>query len=205
VAVVGQPVTFTATVTPASPGQGTPTGLVFFVEDNSVLLGESSLNAAGTATLTTSSLTFGFHTVFAEYVPASTFQGSTSSTIEEFITRAGTEPIFTVVPVRNRHGKVFAVDLVTQVDVISPGSGVPTGSVTYHINGRATSLTVPVTNGIAVLTLSPQRLTNRIVYARYNSDANFIASASSSQLISRKSLLTASKSQKRVEVKPHGR
>jgi hypothetical protein len=74
----GQPVTFTATVTPAS-GAGTPTGTVTF-SDSGTQLGTATLGASGTATFTTTSpLPAGAHTITASYGGDSGFAGSTGS------------------------------------------------------------------------------------------------------------------------------
>jgi Bacterial Ig-like domain (group 3)/Beta-propeller repeat len=62
-APLGQPVTFTATVNPASPGAGTPTGTVTFMDGNTVLGTVALVN--GKATFTTSTLTQGKHTITA--------------------------------------------------------------------------------------------------------------------------------------------
>ena len=53
--VHGQSVTFTATVKAASPGSGTPTGKVTFLDGGNPI-GTATLNGSGVATLATSSL-----------------------------------------------------------------------------------------------------------------------------------------------------
>ena len=69
----GQAVTFTATVTSSA---GTPTGSVQF-KDNGTNLGPAvTLNASGVATVSTSLLTVGTHTITAEYGGATTFGAS---------------------------------------------------------------------------------------------------------------------------------
>ncbi|HEU4934527.1 MAG TPA: FG-GAP-like repeat-containing protein [Pyrinomonadaceae bacterium] len=71
-----QSVTFTATVT---SGGGTPTGSVQF-KDNGTNLGTAvSLNGSGVATVSTSSLSAGTHTITAEYGGAATFDPSTGT------------------------------------------------------------------------------------------------------------------------------
>jgi hypothetical protein len=67
----GQPVTFTTTVT-ASVGSGrVPTGRVSF-EDGTTLLGSAAL-VNGQASLTTSALSLGQHTIYAHYTGSSAF------------------------------------------------------------------------------------------------------------------------------------
>jgi uncharacterized repeat protein (TIGR01451 family) len=78
--IVGQPVTFTATV--ASSG-GMPTGSVAFKDGGTIIAGCSAktLNAAGQATCSTSSLTVGSHTTTAEYSGSAKFDPSTGTLI----------------------------------------------------------------------------------------------------------------------------
>jgi hypothetical protein len=64
--LVGDLVTFTATVRVRPPGAGTPTGRVRF-EEGGNLLEESNLNAAGQAFFTTESLSPGPHQITARY------------------------------------------------------------------------------------------------------------------------------------------
>ena len=73
---VGQPVTFTATV---SGTGGTPTGTVNFL-DGGAAIGNATL-AGGVATLTTSVLTQGSHSITATYAGAGIFTASTSAAL----------------------------------------------------------------------------------------------------------------------------
>lgn len=78
---VGQTVTFTATVTGASP-----TGTVTF-RDGATVLGTSPLSG-GTATLTTSSLTLGSHSITAEYGGDANNAASTSAALIQVVSTA---------------------------------------------------------------------------------------------------------------------
>jgi autotransporter-associated beta strand protein len=186
--VIGQPVTFTATVTPAVPGIGTPTGTVLFVVDNTQAYEEPLNTSTGQATLTISTIGNGFHSVVAVYSGDDVFQSSTSSTLNQFVSLAGTTPVLTVVPVVNRHGKVLNFDLVLTVTPTAPAGGTPSGSATFYINGRASTATVAVTDGIAVLRRLRQRLVNQYVFARYNGSLQYLASATSNMYISNRRL-----------------
>lgn len=77
---VGATVTFTAKVTPVSPGT-TPTGTVAFIDLNGSSLGSSTLDATGTATLSTASLSAGNHLVFAVYAGDSLYAGNESGNV----------------------------------------------------------------------------------------------------------------------------
>jgi hypothetical protein len=83
VATVGQPVTFTATVT-ANTGAAIPTGQVIFV-DQSTIIGNVPLDATGHARLTTTTLTVGLHRIRAIYAGGGEFVGSTSPRLLEVI------------------------------------------------------------------------------------------------------------------------
>ena len=84
---VGATLTLTATVAPAA-GSGTPTGQVTFTDGASTVIGTATLSS-GKATLTTSTLALGGHTVTAVYAGDSTYAPSTSS---------GTTVVITPVP-----------------------------------------------------------------------------------------------------------
>ncbi|MHB8728224.1 MAG: DUF7948 domain-containing protein [Sulfuricaulis sp.] len=79
----GQPVTLAATVT---AGTGTPTGSVTFYDGNSTL-GTVAL-ATGAASLTTSMLTIGVHSILASYGGDATYVPSTSASVSVTVTAA---------------------------------------------------------------------------------------------------------------------
>lgn len=71
-------ITFTATII----ASGTPTGIVTFF-DGATSIGSSALNGSGIATITTSALTPGLHTITATYSGDMTFNTSTSSPLTQ--------------------------------------------------------------------------------------------------------------------------
>ncbi|HEY6348885.1 MAG TPA: Ig-like domain-containing protein [Candidatus Angelobacter sp.] len=76
----GQMVTFTATVVANSPGTAVPTGTVTFKNGTSTL-GTKTLNSSGKATLSTSGLSRGSHSITVVYGGSSSFSGSTSAVL----------------------------------------------------------------------------------------------------------------------------
>ena len=89
--VFGQSVTFTATVTVAAPGTGTPTGTVTF-KDGATVLGTGTLNTSGVAMLTVPStsplipsLVVGTHNITASYGGDTNGLTSTSSALTETV------------------------------------------------------------------------------------------------------------------------
>src|ERR1051326_7269469 len=73
------PVSFTATVSAVAPGSGIPTGTVQFKDGAANLGTAQTLNASGQATLTTSSLAAGTHSITALYNGSTSFNTSTSA------------------------------------------------------------------------------------------------------------------------------
>src|SRR5262249_12050907 len=80
----GQAVTFTATVTANAPGTAIPTGTVTFKDKNKTL-GTATLDAAGHAAFTTSTLNHGTHPTTAVYGGSSGFLTSTSASLSQTV------------------------------------------------------------------------------------------------------------------------
>lgn len=74
----GSNVTFTAAFTAVAPGAGTPTGAVQFIV-NGVAYGSPAVLNNGAATLSTSSLAHGYHTIAAAYAGNTNFFGQTNA------------------------------------------------------------------------------------------------------------------------------
>ena len=79
----GESVTFTATVGPMQ-GAGTPTGTVTF-SDGGTSIGSSTLNGSGVATLTTSTLSVGTHSITASYGGDAIFPPSASPVLSQLV------------------------------------------------------------------------------------------------------------------------
>ncbi len=189
--VFGQPVTFTATVTPQQSGLGTPAGTVQFVIDGTNFGGAVSLSATGSATSgTISTLSFGPHTVTATYTPAanSVYQTSTGS-LTQTVNQDGTATLIMSSPNPSAFGQT--VTITVTVAASAPGSGTPTGSVAFMIdNMPATVLTL--VGGSATTSTSSLTVGNHTFTANYSGDANFTASmASAMQMVSQATTSTA--------------
>ncbi len=94
---LGQSVTFTATLSAVSPGTGNPTGNVGFYDGASAAtcsaLGSSTLLGAqaasgGSASLSTSALSVGSHTILACYAGDSNFNGNSGASVSQTVTKA---------------------------------------------------------------------------------------------------------------------
>ena len=173
-AVVGQDVTFTATLGVVAPGTGTPTGGVMFL-NGAVALGTVTPDATGVATLTRSALTLGPHAITARYVGDTGFDAVTSSALTVTIVKAST--VTTVTGSANPAAWHQPVTLTAAVSVVAPGSGTPTGLVTFF-NGPATLGTAALIAGHAALTTSALTVGDHTITASYAGAATFNGSVS---------------------------
>ncbi len=89
-----QTVTFTVSVTPVAPGAGSPTGTVTFLDAAGSPTGTASVNS-GVATLATSTLSAGSHTISASYGGDANFAASASAGFTQVI--ATLQPLSIVV------------------------------------------------------------------------------------------------------------
>ncbi len=171
-AVFGQTVSFTATV--ASSGAGTLTGTVNFM-DGATSLGTATLNASGVATFSTTSLSVASHLITGVYSGDANFISSTSPTFSEVVNKASTTARLSSSSNPATVGQ--AVSFTVIVASTLPGSGAPTGTVQFLIDGANFGSPVTLTNGGAT---SPSTASlaagNHTVTAFYAGDNNFTTS-----------------------------
>ncbi|WP_030417352.1 Ig-like domain-containing protein, partial [Streptomyces sp. NRRL S-1448] len=130
--VVGQSVTFTATVAPVSPGAGTPTGTVTFLVTNGVTtVSLTGTLSGGTVSVSTNGLvTAGTYSVTATYSGDGNFTGSVG-TDTQTVGVSSTTTTVTTSPDPSVFGQ--PVTLTATVAPVSPGAGTPTGTVTFVV------------------------------------------------------------------------
>jgi len=119
----GQGVTFTATVTPQTPGA--PTGTVTF-SDGSLQLGQATISN-GTASLTTSGFAIGSHSITAAYSGDSHYSASASSVLTQVVANASTTTTLAAAPNPANIGQSVAFTAT----VTPATSGVATGTVSF--------------------------------------------------------------------------
>jgi hypothetical protein len=158
----GQSVLFTATVSPAS-GSGTPAGTVTFL-DGTTALGSSALNTSGIATLSTSNLSVGGHSITARYNGSTAYSGSTSPVVAQTVNTASTTT--TVKSSRNPSGRG---QTVTFTATVSPSRA--TGTVTF-LDGTTVLGSKTLTNGTASLATSSLSVGSHSITAQYSGDGN---------------------------------
>ncbi len=165
---LGQPVTFTATVT-ATTGPTPPTGNVVF-SDGATVLGTVALASNGKASLTTSVLTSGSHVVTAAYAGDSA-HGASSASLTQTVQRLRSST-----SLRSSDNTSTAGEAVTFTATVSGPGGVPTGSVTFS-DGATVLGTVPLTGGRASLTTAALSAGHHDITASYSGDATYAASS----------------------------
>jgi subtilase family serine protease len=172
----GTAATFTATVTPSSA-----TKTVTFL-DGTTPLGFATLSS-GTAAFTTSTLTAGMHSITGLYSGDSTNASSKSAAVSQTINQANSKTTLSLNPaVVNVGGSVAMAVTVTPAS----GSGTPTGSVDFFVDGLPIRQpAAKLSNGAATFNYTASAVTagNHSITADYLGDTNFSPSFSSGQTL----------------------
>src|SRR5262249_35189187 len=124
----GQPVTFTATVSPST--SGTPTGTVQFKIDGSNFGSPITLSGGTASSGSISSLSVTSHSITAVSSGTSISPPSPSPPQPQPVTRPATSP--SVGPSLNPSAFGQSVTSPATVTAPSPGAGVPTGTVPFR-------------------------------------------------------------------------
>ncbi len=133
-----QPITFTAIVSSAPAGGGTPTGMVTF-RDGETIIGQVPLNSSGVASITTSNLIPGAHSISAFYATDTLF-GYSSATLGQTV-QNGTST--TVNSSANPSSFGQQVTFTANVRASNSAPGTPSGAVTFR-DGATVLATVPL-------------------------------------------------------------
>jgi len=172
---LGQPVTFTATVTPVGPPL--PTGTVAFTSTGTTITGCSAvpLSASRTAACTTESLTVGTDTVKASYSGDSNFTNS-SGTVTQTVNKAAS----TTTVVSSKNPSTLGQPVTFTATVTPVGPPLPTGTVAFTSTG--TNLTgcsaVPLSasrTAACTTTILPKGTDT--VKAAYSGNSNYTSSS----------------------------
>jgi hypothetical protein len=113
-------------------------------------LGSANLSG-GTATFTTVGLTQGPYSITAVYGGDANFVGSTSAALTQVVNKISTTTVVNASSNPSVHGQ--SVLLTATVTAVSPGTGIPTGTVTFK-NGMTTLGTGTLSSGVATCTTS---------------------------------------------------
>jgi len=170
----GQGVTFTATLAAVSPGAGTPTGTVTFM-DNGSSIGTAVLSG-GIATFTTTTLPIGSNSITAVYGGDANFSTSTSSAMTQTVTQSSTTTKLTkntTAPITSGQSVTFTATLAA----VSPGGGTPTGTVTFMDNGSSIG-TATLSDGVAMLITTTLPVGSNSITAVYGGSTDYGTSTS---------------------------
>lgn len=177
--VVGQSFTLTATVTANAPGAGTPTGNVTFFQSGSILFGgPQTLDSKGQASVIASSAVAGSNSITATYNGDGNFLTGNSAPVALTIGKDATTTTVTASPNPGVAGQ--SIKLTAAVVANAPGSGIPTGTVTFF-SGTTTLFGGPQpldsSGKFSANLVTPAAGSNSIT-ATYNGDSNYLASTS---------------------------
>ena len=174
----GQSVTFTATVSGVA---GTATGTVTF-KDGSTTLGTGTLDSNGQATLMTSALSVGSHSVTAEYGGDSTYNVSTSSALTQTVSKMSTSTVLASSLNPAVYGQ--SITLTATVSsanlpshVFTRNISAPSGTVSFYKDGTLFG-TATLNAGTATLTTSVLTPGSYSFTATYAGDSMFVTSTS---------------------------
>ena len=144
--------TFTATISVVAPGAGTPGGTVTFLDGGNPI--GSGVLAGGIATLSTSSLAVGNHTITTTYPGDGNFNGGSGalSGNPQVVKKAPTTTALTTSLNPSRFGQ--SVIFTATVAPTPPGTGTPTGTVTFLDGGASIGSGTLDGSGVATLTSS---------------------------------------------------
>jgi hypothetical protein len=191
-AFFGQPVVITAKLKALPPGTGMPAdGETVNFYDGSTFLITATLTG-GTATLSTSSLSIGTHTITVTYAGDAVFLANTGG-FSQSVIRANTTTSVHTSLTPSVYGQT--VTFTAAVAAKAPGAGTPTGNVKFY-NGAVLpanllgSGTLDGTGTATFSTGSLSALTHTII-AVYQGDTNYATSqANVSQVVSKDSTTT---------------
>lgn len=174
----GQPVNFTATVSPVSASAVTPTGGQVTFKDGSNTLGTVAVDSNGKASFSTTTLTVGSHTITASYASDPNFNGSTSANLTQTVNGTATTTTLNITP----DPRFFGQSVTTTVTVapVSPATGTPTGMVQITRDG-AVVFTGTLSGGQITINGPGNPLPSvgtHSVVANYLGDTTFAASSS---------------------------
>lgn len=168
---LGQLVTLTANLSASLPSCNTPTGTVTFL-DGTTAIATAALNASGVASVSTSALAAGTHSISVTYAGDRDFAASSSPAISQSVVIPPSTTTLSASDTAVLVGQ--GVTLTAQVS--SPGA-TPGGTITFK-NGTATIGTVSLSGASATLITSFAQVGAYSITALYSGDALHLGSTS---------------------------
>ena len=179
--VVGQLVTFTATILISGSPATSATGAVIF-SDGSTSLGSAAV-VGGVATFATSSLSAGTHSIKASYRGDANFSSSSSSALSFVVNKSsGATASSTTLTATPNPGTVGQLETFTaRVSAAGKPATSATGTMTFS-DGTTTLGNAPVLSGVATYATSGLSAATHSIKASYGGDGAFASSAATIQL-----------------------
>ena len=170
---VGTNVTFTATVT--DEDDESIEGLTVTFKDGGSSLGTGTTNSSGVATLTSSGLAAGNHSVTAETTEDNTYSGSTSTAVTVTVNKLATSTSLSL------GSNTIYVDGSTTATatVTSGGNGVNGLTVTFKDGSTTLGTSTTNSSGVATYTISGLNAGNHSITAVVTENSTYAASTSS--------------------------
>jgi hypothetical protein len=180
--VVGTPVTFTATMSPAFAGWDTPTGTVTFL-NGATTLGTIGLSS-GVASISVTNLTPGTQDITAIYSGDNEYTSCISSLVEIVNDSAGQHPSQgnSSTSVSSSNADIDpgqTVTLSASVAAVSPATGVPSGTVTFYDGNTEIGTQSLDASGNASINVNNLAVGAHNITVIYSGDASFIGSGGS--------------------------
>jgi subtilase family protein/Big-like domain-containing protein/VCBS repeat protein len=167
--IAGDSLTFTATVAP-----GSATGTIVFFDNGLAITGDLPLSN-GAASVNTSALAIGTHSITAYYSGDATFDGSVSAALVQTVNSPKASSAVTLALSAGSNPSVVGTSLTFSATV-APVTA--TGAVTFFDGALPISGAIPLTNNTATFTTSALSGGIHSITARYSGDANFNGSTS---------------------------
>lgn len=176
----GAPVSIAATVAPGSGSSGaTPTGTVTF-RDGFGSIGTATLDASGKATLVTSGLSRGSHSLSIDYAGDGNYQPSSSPVISQTVVSAPSTTSLSATPSSPVVGQ--SVTYTAGIAIPAPGGGQVSGTVSIADGSQplAGCQNLPVVSGTATCTAPAGSVGNHSLVASFQPDSASDAAPSAS-------------------------
>jgi hypothetical protein len=167
---VGQSVKFTATMSPSSA-----TGTVQFQIDGKNFGSAAGVSGGKATSGSTTSLTAGNHNISAVYSGDTTYAGNTDSLVQKV--KGKTACTWPTKPTTVSYGKPCTFSV--QIGVQSPGSGNPSGTVTFYDGGKTLGTGSLGADGHATFSISSLSKGTHSITATYGGNDNLDGCSSS--------------------------
>jgi hypothetical protein len=168
----------TASISPPASGGTSATGTVNFLLDGTTPLGTAGVSAGSpsTATLNITVPSIGTHSVTAVYSGDGNYYTATSSPVELYVTKGSTT--LTVTPATTSPLGGSTMVITATINTTISGSTVPTGTVSFTLDGGSAGSGTVVGGTTASTTITVPTSGTHTLQASYSGDTNFNSSIS---------------------------